>query len=176
LTNTPGDFTPPFSKKNNKKTLKNLVLNFPTADLYQQHNLPYFGETIGRVANRISGAKLNRLNDQEYRLPENDAPRKVCLHGGKLGWGKKVWDGPKAVTRSGASSEVSQYELVSEHLDEGFPGKVRARVWYDQKYEFANVGQGGKEMAAVSVLDIEYEAELIGNEVDETAVAMTNHR
>jgi aldose 1-epimerase len=152
----------------NQKREQNLVLNFPTADLYQQYNEPYFGETIGRVANRISGAKLNKLNGREYELPVNDHPRKVCLHGGISGWGKKVWDGPKAVTREGW--DANEYQLLSADGDEGFPGTVRAKVVYSQKYE---AGAKGEQ---VSVLDIEYEAQLVGDEVEETVVALTNHR
>jgi galactose mutarotase-like enzyme len=151
-----------------QKREQNLVLNFPTADLYQQYNVPYFGETIGRVANRISGAKLNKLNGREYELPENDKPRKVCLHGGTRGWGKKTWQGPELVTREGW--DVKEYQLVSEDGDEGFPGTVRAKIVYSQKYEDGANGE------TVSVLDIEYEAELVGDEVAETVVALTNHR
>ena len=36
----------------------NIVQNFPKQSLYQSHNDPYFGETIGRVANRIKGGKI----------------------------------------------------------------------------------------------------------------------
>jgi aldose 1-epimerase len=157
-----------------------LVLNFPTADLYQQYNVPYFGETIGRVANRIAGAKLTKLNGRDYSLPENDQPRKVCLHGGIRGWGKQVWNGPhQAAVESLSSSssvtslqgrKVKEFWLVSPNGDEGFPGTMRARVVYSEAYE---TGTDGEQ---ISVLDIEYEAELVGDEVDETVVALTNHR
>src|ERR1700753_1303733 len=78
----------------------NIVQNFPTAELYEKYNEPYFGETIGRVANRISGAKINKLNGRSYELPANNGPN--CLHGGLSGWGKKIWQGPKGVRRRGA--------------------------------------------------------------------------
>jgi len=36
----------------------NIVQGFDTAEQYEKYNGPYFGETIGRVANRIGGAKV----------------------------------------------------------------------------------------------------------------------
>jgi aldose 1-epimerase len=149
---------------------RNIVLNFPTPELYRLHNVPYFGETIGRVANRISGARIGLLNGRSYALPPNDGDgRSNCLHGGASGWGKKVWMGPTAEMRLGR--EASRFDLLSPDGDEGFPGAVRASVWYFQSIE---EGDGEEE---VSVLEMEYEAELVGSDgVEETAVGMTNHR
>jgi aldose 1-epimerase len=148
----------------------NLVLNFPTPDLYQRYNVPYFGETIGRVANRIANARINLLNGQSYNLSPNDGDdRGNCLHGGECGWGKKAWTGPTAELRRGR--EASRFDLLSPDGDEGFPGQLRASVWY---YQTVEEGEGGEE---VSVLEMEYEAELAGaSAVEETVVGMTNHR
>ena len=40
---------------------------------------PYFGETVGRVANRISNAEFT-LNGEKIKLDANNG--KHCLHGG----------------------------------------------------------------------------------------------
>jgi len=146
---------------------QNIVQNFPTAGLYREYNEPYFGETIGRVANRISGAKIHRLNGRAYELAANNGPN--SLHGGVQGWGKKVWEGPDLVRRDGR--ELLQFKLLSKDGEEGFPGEVECRVWYEEGLE---TGPNGQE---VSMLKIEYEAELVGEkEVGETIVNLTNHR
>ena len=143
----------------------NIVLNFPTIELYQKYNTPYFGETIGRVANRISNARINNLNGQAYQLAANNGPN--CLHGGKQGWGKHMFEGPATDERNG--QEAILFKHVSRDEDEGFPGTVELRVWYTTRTEQE---QGCK----VYVLEVEYEAELVGDEnVQETVVAVTNH-
>jgi aldose 1-epimerase len=144
---------------------RNIVQGFPTKELYQQHNAPYFGETIGRIANRVSKAKIDDLNGQSYQLPVNNGPN--SLHGGNAGWGKKVWEGPEKCERDGKDAVLFKY--VSAHEEEGYPGTVEARVWYAQE----KVKEDGVEK---EVLHIEYEAELTGDEVKETAINMTNHR
>lgn len=58
----------------------NIVQGFPTSDLYKSHNSPFFGETIGRVANRIKDGKIDHLNGKSYTLARNDEPN--TLHGG----------------------------------------------------------------------------------------------
>ena len=143
----------------------NIVQNFPTAELYRRYNEPYFGETIGRVANRISGARINHLNGRSYQLPANNGPN--SLHGGKLGWGKRIFDGPSTVERNG--KEATLFKYVSRDGEEGYPGTVEVRVWYMTRTEYEQGFQ-------VNVLEAEYEAELIGDEdVQETVVAVTNH-
>jgi len=142
----------------------NIVQNFPTPELYQAYNEPYFGETIGRVANRISGARINNLKGKSYQLAANNGPN--CLHGGRMGWGKKVWEGPK--TTSTDRGTVTEFRYVSQDGDEGFPGEIANMVKYTQYTEKNESGQD------VSVLEIEYQAELQG-EVEQTVIGMTNH-
>ena len=47
-----------------------------------------FGATIGRVGNRIAGAKFV-IDGQSYALDANDG--KQCLHGGFHGYHKRMW-------------------------------------------------------------------------------------
>ncbi|KAK8038289.1 hypothetical protein PG994_015056 [Apiospora phragmitis] len=152
----------------------NIVQGFPTQELYVSHNEPFFGETIGRVANRVSGAKLNSLNGgNSYSLKANDGPN--SLHGGDKGWGKRVWDGPKPVglreipgVKLDEGGESVQFTLCSEDGDMGYPGEVLATVTYTTGTQKLD---GGKKTV---VLGVEYEAELVGG-AEETAINMTNH-
>lgn len=151
----------------------NIVQGFPEQEQYPVYNSPFFGETIGRVANRIGGAKINSLNGgQTYQLAVNDGVNN--LHGGAVGWGKKIWNGPTPVATSQIpgvegleGAESFRYTLVSEDGDEGFPGKVDVSVVY-------TVGKQVQNGREVTVLGIEYEAELAGG-ADETVINMTNH-
>ncbi|KAK0729650.1 galactose mutarotase-like domain-containing protein [Lasiosphaeris hirsuta] len=152
----------------------NIVQGFPAQSLYESHNDPFFGETIGRVANRIGGAKINNLNGgKSYALAANNGPNN--LHGGVLGWGKKIWEGPKPVGileipgagKLDDGGESVKFNLVSPDGDEGFPGKVEASVVY-------TVGAQNVDGKEAILLGIEYEAELVDG-ADETVINMTNH-
>lgn len=150
----------------------NIVQGFPTQELYEKHNSPYFGETIGRVANRIKGAQLDSVNGKTYPLAANNSGN--TLHGGNVGWGKKVWKGPSPVgvrqipgIDGFQGGESVQFTLRSEDGDEGFPGALDIKVIYTAGTQQID----GKQ---ATVLGIEYEAQLIGG-ADETVINMTNH-
>jgi aldose 1-epimerase len=151
----------------------NIVQGFPEQSHYQSHNDPYFGETIGRVANRIKGARLENLNGGKvYSLAANNGPNN--LHGGVVGWGKKIWNGPSPVgvrqipgIEGLDGGESVKFTLTSEDGDEGFPGTVEVSVVY-------TVGKQVQDGKEVVVLGMEYEAELVGG-ADETVINMTNH-
>ena len=143
----------------------NIVQGFKTAEQYKQYNGPYFGETIGRIANRVAKGKIDDLNGKSYQLPVNNGPN--SLHGGEQGWGKREFEGPVNVERNGEDAVLFKY--LSKDGEEGYPGTVQVSVWYVQKTEQVNGAQQ-------EVLYIEYEAELVGDEVEETAINMTNHR
>ena len=153
----------------------NIVQGFPTQELYESHNACYFGETIGRVANRIKGAKIDSLNGTSYDLAANNGPNN--LHGGVKGWGKRLWNGPGPIGCRGvpgleggefSGRESVKFTLRSEDGDEGFPGDVDATVIYTAATQTT---PDGKE---VRVLAIEYQAELVSG-ADETVINMTNH-
>ena len=144
----------------------NIVLNFEDPDLYKTRNVFYFGETIGRVSNRIAEAQIDNLNGKSYRLAANNGPN--CLHGGKVGWGKKDFQGPASVQHHGREAQL--YRYVSKDGEEGFPGTVELRVWCTTSKPAVEKGAEG------IAVDVEYEVELVGDEVTETVVAVTNHR
>ncbi|KAH9819400.1 putative aldose 1-epimerase [Teratosphaeria destructans] len=144
---------------------KNIVLGFPSAATYKIPGVsPYFGETIGRVANRISDAKIKDLNGKSYTLAANNGPN--TLHGGSQGWGKKDFNGPTPVKKNGKDAIL--YKYLSKDGEEGFPGTVQLSLWYTPSIE-------KEQDVEKTSLEIEYEVELVGDEVEETAVALTNH-
>ncbi|KAI1333310.1 galactose mutarotase-like domain-containing protein [Xylariaceae sp. FL0255] len=152
----------------------NIVQGFPTQELYVSHNAPFFGETIGRCANRIAKATIESLNGgKSYVLAVNNGPN--GLHGGVKGWGKRVWDGPKPIgTRQipGLGAELKggesvEFSLRSEDGDEGYPGEVVAKVVYTT----GKITEGDNE---VTILGMDHEAELVSG-AEETIINMTNH-
>src|SRR6266516_1804857 len=104
--------------------LKNVALGFKTLDDYVNLDSPppgtpgfggpYFGETIGRYANRIGGASF-KLNGTTYTLPINNGPN--TLHGGFVGWGNRIWQHPTVAVRHGRISLTMS--LVAPNGDEG---------------------------------------------------------
>ena len=140
----------------------NIVLGYKDEEPYK--HAPFFGETIGRVANRIKDGKMN-VNGREYQLELNNGPN--SLHGGPEGWGRQSFKGPTSVSKDG--KESMKFSYVSPDGDEGFPGTVELRVLYTATDEEEN---GIKKV----VLTAEYEVEMTGSECDETPVMVTNHR
>ncbi|KAK3920887.1 Galactose mutarotase [Frankliniella fusca] len=82
---------------------------------------PYFGATVGRVANRIANASF-MLDGKEYKLHANEG-NNTTLHGGLRGWDKYVWNASRHV-------DGVTFSLLSPDGDEGFPGAVLAQVTY----------------------------------------------
>jgi aldose 1-epimerase len=104
--------------------IKNVALGFKTLKEYVDLDSPpptspnfggpYFGETIGRYANRIGGASF-QLNGTTYTLPVNNGPN--TLHGGFVGWGNRIWQHP--TTASGHGRVSLTMSLVAPNGDEG---------------------------------------------------------
>lgn len=101
----------------------NVVLGFATLDKYVAGH-PFFGATTGRVANRIGKARFT-LDGKEYKLAANNGPN--TLHGGKVGFDKKVWDAEAVETKNGPSVKL---QYVSPDGEEGFPGTLTTTVIY----------------------------------------------
>ncbi|MHA1734294.1 MAG: aldose epimerase family protein [Promethearchaeota archaeon] len=87
----------------------------------------YFGATVGRVANRISGAKFT-LDGREYSLHANNAGLH-CLHGGKEGFDSKWWTCRRAVVDGDVA--VVEFTYLSPDMEEGFPGNLETRVTFE---------------------------------------------
>ena len=65
--------------------------------------------------------------------------------------------------------ESVKFTLRSEDGDEGYPGTVETSVVYTAGTQKSTEGK------EVRVLGIEYEVQLVGDEVEETVVNVTNH-
>ncbi len=101
-----------------------IVLGFDNIDGYSAKSDPWFGATVGRVANRIAKGKFT-LDGKQYSLEINDPPNN--LHSGSKDLSHVVWTGEKVEERNGAAIRFS-YD--SPDGDEGFPGNLRVTVLY----------------------------------------------
>ena len=101
--------------------LGDVVLGFDNIGGYEKHS-PYFGALIGRYGNRIAKGKFS-LDGVEYTLAVNNGPN--SLHGGKVGFDKKVWE---AKAEESAEGPKLKLHLVSPDGDEGYPGALTVDV------------------------------------------------
>ncbi len=109
--------------KDGKKA--DVVFGFDDVAGYESKGNGYFGATIGRVGNRIAGGKF-KLDGKEYKLAKNNGPN--TLHGGeKRSFDKVVWDGKPF---ENAKGQGVVFTYTSPDGEEGFPGKLSAKVTY----------------------------------------------
>lgn len=103
--------------------LGDIVLGFDRLEPYVKGH-PYFGSTVGRVANRIAGGRF-ALDGKSYTLAVNNGPNH--LHGGLKGFDKQVW---KATTKRSAAGPAVQFTYTSRDGEEGYPGTLKVTVLY----------------------------------------------
>jgi aldose 1-epimerase len=103
--------------------LGEVTLGFSDLASYEKGH-PFFGATVGRVANRIARGKFE-LGGKSYTLAVNNAPNH--LHGGDKGWDKRVWAAQVVASKDGPSVKFS---YVSKDGEEGYPGTVQASVTF----------------------------------------------
>ncbi|MCE4956024.1 aldose epimerase family protein [Macrococcoides caseolyticum] len=106
--------------QSNNKTI-DVVLGFEQLEAYKKHTSCYFGGIIGRVANRIANGTFN-IDGKTYQTEQNEANN--TLHSGGDGYQLRRW---KVTTIK--ENELS-LELISPHLDQGFPGTLKVTVTY----------------------------------------------
>lgn len=131
-------------------TLADVVLGCDTLEDYIAGDA-YLGAIIGRVANRIGGARFT-LDGMTYTLAANTGPN--ALHGGGRGFDKLHWRGV-----CDADSEAARvtFRLESPDGDEGYPGALTVTVTYT--------------LTNANALVIDYEAAT----TRPTPVNLTNH-
>lgn len=105
--------------------LADVVLGFDNLQQYVDKN-PRFGAAIGRYANRIAGASF-ALDGHEYKLFANKPPH--TLHGGQIGFDKRVWDAESGESDSDGVPWV-KLRYLSPDGEEGFPGNLECRITY----------------------------------------------
>lgn len=104
----------------------NVVLALARLDDYVEAQVN-FGALVGRYANRISNASFV-LDGQTWQLSQNEGAN--TLHGGKDGFASHLWS--VQVSPEGDNEECASVLLThtSEHLDQGFPGRLQVSVKY----------------------------------------------
>lgn len=100
-----------------------VTLGFDNLAQYEKGH-PYFGSSVGRVANRIAKGRFT-LDGKEYTLATNNGPNH--LHGGLKGFDKAVW---KAQTVNSADGPAVRFSYTSPDGEEGYPGTVKVSVVY----------------------------------------------
>ncbi len=103
----------------------------------------YMGAIIGRVANRIEGAKFN-YNGEITQVDGNAYDGKHCVHGGRFGYHNRVWQ----IARVDETDDEISLWLVLEDGDgeEGFKGNVTVSA----KYTLTNTNQLRLDISASS--------------------------
>jgi aldose 1-epimerase len=100
-----------------------VTAGFDNVTGYQGRENPYFGATIGRVANRIADASFT-LAGKTYLLAANNGPHH--LHGGaSRSLDKVLWE----VVRKGADPAIG-FTYRSPDGEEGYPGNLEVAVAY----------------------------------------------
>ena len=79
------------------------------------------GALIGRYANRIANAKFT-LNGETIQLRANEGTN--CLHGGKIGFNKRIW------TVDGTTDNSVTFGYYSPDGEENFPGNLKVDCTY----------------------------------------------
>jgi aldose 1-epimerase len=98
--------------------LGDIVLGFDNLEQYLKGH-PYFGSTVGRVANRIAKGCFT-LDGKTYTLATKNGPNH--LHGGLKGFDKVVW---KAEPQTGVAV---RFTYISPDGEEGYPGTLAVAV------------------------------------------------
>jgi aldose 1-epimerase len=107
-----------------KGRVADVVLGFNRLEDYLAGH-PYLGATAGRVAGRITKGSFT-LSGRRYALAQNDLPNH--LHGGRIGFDKRLWTADEPPGPRGSSSV--RLSLCSPDGEEGYPGTVNASVTY----------------------------------------------
>jgi aldose 1-epimerase len=101
-----------------------VVLGFDNLPQYLKGH-PFFGAIAGRYANRIAKAKFS-LDGKEYTLAANNG--KNHLHGGKVGFDKKLWAAEPLLSMPDRAAIAFKY--TSKDGEEGYPGNLGLTVVY----------------------------------------------
>ena len=128
--------------------IADVVVGHDTIEAYLENPDTFFGATVGRVANRTSGAKF-ALKGKLHRLPANNGAHH--LHGGPNGFHNKIW---KVISADDNSISLG---YTSPDGEAGYPGNLSAEVTY-------NLNDDG-------ALSIDFRAQTDR----ETPVNLTNH-
>jgi aldose 1-epimerase len=127
-----------------------VVLGYDTLDGYLNDRF-FIGALIGPFGNRINKGKFS-LNGTEIQLAQNRGGNH--LHGGEIGFNKRVWDAEEFSDENGAGVRL---KYLSKDGEENYPGNLSVTVTYTLTEE--------------NELKIDYSAETD----KDTIVNFTNH-
>ena len=96
-----------------------VLLGYDTIEEYEQND-GYLGATVGRYAGRIPDSVLYIGNDS-FPVTANEG--KNQLHGGRVGFDKRVWG-------AAVGDDAVTFSLRSEDGEEGFPGTLVCSAVY----------------------------------------------
>lgn len=131
--------------KDKNGVLTDVLLGYNDISGYLNHG-GYLCALIGRFGNRIEKGALT-IDGKEYALYQND--RGNHLHGGKVGFDKKIWDAE-------ILGDKLKLSILSPDGEENYPGNLKVEVVYSFEK---------------GVLGIEYTA--VSDK--KTAINLTNH-
>ena len=106
-----------FIKIKTPKGEKNILVGYDCVQGYLSSH-SYCGSTVGRVANRIAGAKFT-LDGKEWHISPNENGN--CLHGGEQGFDKRFYEAE-------TDGDTLTLSLVSKDGDMGFPGNLHFKA------------------------------------------------
>jgi aldose 1-epimerase len=104
--------------------IADVTLGYDDARSYVEHP-NYWGQIIGRYANRIAGGRF-KLDGKSYQLAQNDQAN--SLHGGTVGFDKRNWQIVDVSDKAGRASVTLR--LVSPAGDQGYPGNLTVTTTY----------------------------------------------
>jgi aldose 1-epimerase len=104
--------------------IADVTLGYDDARSYVDHP-NYWGQTIGRYANRIAGGRFT-LDGKSYQLPLNDKTN--SLHGGPGGFDKRNWQIVDVSDKGGVAKVALR--MVSPAGDQGYPGNLTVTTTY----------------------------------------------
>ena len=110
---------------NQEDKTEDVLLGYGTIEGVLESN-GYFNSIIGRVANRIGSAKFS-LDKNQYQLYPNTPPNH--LHGGKIGFNKKIWKIDNIQEEKNSIKCVMSY--LSPHMEESYPGNLNCKAIYE---------------------------------------------
>jgi len=113
-----------FSGPDRSGKIADVTLGYDDAASYVKHP-NFWGQTIGRYANRIAGGRFT-LDGKTYQLTLNDKTN--SLHGGVVGFDKHLWQ-IVDVSDAGGVAKVA-LRMVSPAGDQGYPGTLSVTATY----------------------------------------------
>ncbi len=112
-----------FNAPDRNGKVADITLGYDDAASYVT-NPNFWGQTVGRYANRIAGGKFT-IDGKAYQLPLNDKTN--SLHGGTKGFDKYIWR--ITSVKSGRQASVTMV-MTSPAGDQGYPGTLQVSATY----------------------------------------------